>query len=303
MKIFENYSLKEHTTLKIGGNAKIAYFPENVNEVCELKESFGKEKFIIIGEGSNLLISSQGVEEKLIFTKNLNNIEFIDENIIVVESGTKSAVLAKAVLEKGLTGLEFLIGIPGSVGGAVTMNSSAHGQAVEDTIISAKVIDLFTGEIKDLAKDDLKLSYRHSFVEKNRHLILSATFKLQKADKAEIQEKMNFHLEYRKNNHPPIHEHNAGSTFRNPMRGVHAGKLFEDLGAKNWKEGEAGVSHKHANFLINHGNATSLDISRLMNRMYTGVKDNYGYDLIAEIRYLGKPTQEEEEIWKKFTVH
>ncbi len=183
------------------------------------------------------------------------------------------------------------------------MNSSAHGQSIEDVIESADVIDLKTCEIKTLYKEDLKLSYRNSFVEKNRHLILNAVFKLKKAEQNEISERMEFHINYRKQNHPPLTEPNAGSTFRNPEPNVFVGMLFEELGAKSWKEGGVKVSEKHANFVINTGNATSLDVSRLMHRMHSGVKERYGYDLIAEIRYIGIPTKEEEEIWKNFTVH
>jgi UDP-N-acetylmuramate dehydrogenase len=299
----KNYCLKEHTTLKIGGEAKIAYLPSCVEDIYEIKNNTCGEKLTVVGEGSNLLVSSQGVEEKVIITKNLKNYSFLDENKVKVECGLKSAAFAKILLEKELTGLEFLVGIPGSIGGAVTMNSSAHGQIIENSIVSAEVIDLHTCELKTLSKEDLQLSYRHSFVEKNRHLILNATFKLEKADKKVISEKMEFHLDYRKKNHPPLTEPNAGSTFRNPEAGVYVGKLFEELGAKSWGEGGAKVSEKHANFLINAGNATSLDVSRLMHRMHSGVKEKFGYDLIAEIRYIGIPTEEEEAIWKNFTVH
>ena len=303
IKKLENYSLKEHTTLKIGGNALEVYIPNKIEEIYELKQSLQNEKLVIIGQGSNILVSSQGVKERVILTKNLKTHTFIDETTIKVESGLKSLSLAKILLEKNLTGLEFLIGIPGAVGGAVTMNSSAHGQAIEDVIQSAEVMDLETNEIYTLQKSDLKLGYRNSFVEKNRHLILNATFKLEKGDHHKIAEKMDFHVTYRKERHPALIEPNAGSTFRNPCEGVYVGKLLQDLGAKAWKEGNAAISDKHCNFIINKGDATSLDVSRLMDRMYNSIKDEYGYDLIAEIRYIGEPTQEEEEIWAQFTVH
>lgn len=303
MEIRQNHSLKEHTTLKTGGNAKAVYFPTSAEEIIALKNKLHDEKIVIIGEGSNLLVSSLGTEENVIFTKNLKNYKFLDEQTIKVECGLKSSALAKLMQENNLTGLEFLIGIPGSVGGAVTMNSSAHGQAIENTIVSADVIDLFAEEIKTLDKEALKLGYRNSFAVKNRHLILGAVFKLKKADVKDISDKMEFHLNYRKENHPPLTEPNAGSTFRNPESGAAIGKLLEEAGAKNWSEGGAKISEKHANFIVNTGNATSLDISRLMHRMYSAVKEKYGCNPIAEIRYIGTPTPEEEEIWKNFTVH
>ncbi len=304
-KKLENYPLKEHTTLKIGGNAFEAYIPDSVKEVYEIKNSLACENLTIIGQGSNILVSSQGVQERVIFTRNLKNYEFPEQTIVKAECGLKSSNLAKILLEKNLSGLEFLVGIPGSLGGAVTMNSSAHGQAIEDTIESVEVLDLSNNnEIFTLNKSDLKLGYRDSFVEKNRHLVLTATFKLKKDDQSKIAERMDFHVNYRKQRHPALSIHpNAGSTFRNPCPGVFAGKLLEELGAGNWKKGKAAVSDKHCNFIINTGNATSLDVSRLMHKMHKSVKDVYGYDLIAEIRYLGEPTREEKEIWQNFTVH
>jgi len=303
IKKLKNHSLKEHTTLKIGGNAFEVYLPRSADEVYELKKAFQDEKIAVIGLGSNLLVSSQGVEERVILTENLKNHEFINETTIKVECGVKSCNLAKILLERELTGLEFLIGIPGSIGGAVTMNSSAHGQAIKDVIHSVEVIDLAANEIYTLNKSQLNLGYRNSFVEKNRHLILNAVFKLEKGEYKEIAGKMDFHVDYRKENHPSLKQSNAGSTFRNPCGGVFAGQLIEKLGGKNWQFDGAKISDKHSNFIINTGNATSLDVSRLMQKMHQSVKDGHGYDLIAEIRYLGRQTEEEKEIWSKFTVH
>ncbi len=293
----ENHPLKEHTTLKIGGPADELYIPEKTADILAL----GGET-TIIGKGSNLLVSSKGVRGKVILTGGLKNHEFPCDTRLKVESGLKSVTVAKILLEKRLSGLEFLIGIPGSIGGAITMNSSAHGQAIEHVIESAEVIDLKTNKIHTLSRDELELSYRNSFVEKNRHFILSAVFNLKKDEYKNIAEKMDFHVDYRKRCHPPLTEPSAGSTFRNPEEGVYVGCLFEELGAKSWKEGGAAVSEKHCNFIINAGNAASIDVSRLMHRMHRRVREEFGYDLIAEIRYVGSPTQEEEEIWSQFTV-
>jgi len=304
-KAHKNYPLSGHTTLKIGGNAKNAYFPANAEEFLSIRDYLvsKNKKITIIGAGSNLLVSSQGVSGGVIFTGSINSYELLNNCKIKVQAGMKSAALAKILLGKNLSGLEFLIGIPGTVGGAVTMNSSAHGQSIENVIESAEVLDLKTGEILQHDKSQLNLGYRYSFVEANRHLILSAVFQLQKSENAKIAECMEFHINYRKEKHPPLTEPNAGSTFRNPERKIYVGKLLEELGAKYWKEGGAKLSGKHANFLINTGNATSLDVSRLMYKMYNEIKKNFGYELIAEIRYIGDPTKEEEAIWKTFQVH
>lgn len=303
-KKIENFPLKEHTTLKIGGKALEAYIPENIEELKELKKNLSCEELTIIGQGSNILVSSQGVKEKVVLTKNLKNCNIYDETIVKAECGIKSANFAKILLENNLTGLEFLIGIPGSIGGAVTMNSSAHGQAIEDTIESVEVLDLCSNEIFILNKADLMLGYRDSFVKKNKHLVLNATFKLKKSERNLIAEKMNFHVNYRKERHPSLSVYpNAGSTFRNPIPDIFTGKLIEDLGGKDWQEGGAAIYEKHCNFIINKGNATSLDVSRLMNKMHSSIKKVYGYDLIAEIRFIGIQSQEEKEIWENFTVH
>ncbi|OGI29429.1 MAG: UDP-N-acetylenolpyruvoylglucosamine reductase [Candidatus Melainabacteria bacterium RIFOXYA12_FULL_32_12] len=306
VKTIQGLDLSSYTTLKIGREAETAYFPSNINEILNIIDSLKKQnkKITVVGIGSNLLVSSQGVSGGVILTQNLKNYEISETGRVKVDCGIKSSKLAQIALEHNLSGLEFLIGIPGSLGGAVTMNSSAHGQGIEDTIESAEVLNIETGEIVTLDKSQLNLGYRYSFVESNKHLILNATFQLKEDDSKNISDKMEFHVNYRKQNHPPLAScPSAGSTFRNPAPGVFVGQLFEQLGAKNWVEGGARVSSIHCNFIVNTGNATSLDVSRLMYKMYNAVKDNYGYDLLAEIRFVGDATEEEEMIWKSFQVH
>ena len=284
---------------------KLAIDAKNRSEILQIIDYLKSQdkKITVIGAGSNLLVSSKGVSGGIILTGNLKNYEIYEDNRVKVDCGIKSARLAQILLEHNLSGLEFLVGIPGSLGGAVTMNSSAHGQGIEHTIESAEVLDIQTGKINIMHKSELDLGYRYSFVESNRHLILNATFQLQREDHKNIAEKMDFHVTYRKQNHPPLTDPSAGSTFRNPAANVFVGQLFEQLGAKSWSEGGAKVSHIHANFVINAGNATSTDVSRLMYRMYNAVKDNFGHDLMAEIRFVGDATEEEENIWKSFQVH
>lgn len=304
-KSSKNLLMADYTTLKIGGEAEIVFFPSNIDELISVRDFLvsNNRKFTVIGAGSNLLISSKGISGGVILTQNLNNYEILDEVTYKADSGMKSAKLAKIMQENNLAGLEFLIGIPGSVGGAVTMNSSAHGQAIKDVIEAVEVLDLCTGEIIKLDKSQLNLNYRESFVESSRHLVLNATFRLAKADPKDILEKMNFHLSWRKEKHPPLTEPNAGSTFRNPAERVYIARLLDHLGAKNWTEGKARISSRHANFIVNMGGATSLEVSKLMLKMYNEVKNHFDYELKAEIKYVGDPTTEEEEIWKILTAH
>ena len=304
-KCHENYLLAHHTTLKIGGAAQYVFFPSNVDELLGLRKYLNenKIKMTLIGAGSNMLVSSAGVSGAVVFTKNLCSFVDLGNGKINAEGGMKSVQLAKIAQEMGLTGLEFLIGIPGTIGGAVVMNSSAHGQAIEDVIECVEVLDLEGGKIEILAKEHLALGYRTSFAENNRYIILNAVFNLNTGEPDKISELMDFHISYRKEKHPPMTEPSAGSTFRNPARGVHVGRLIEELGLKGYIEGGAKISEKHANFIINTGGAASLDVSRLMHRVYTEVKAKYGYDLIAEIRFIGEMSEEEEKIWTSFQVH
>ena len=202
----KQFALGGYTTLKIGGGAEIAFFPSNIDQILAIRDHLisNNKKMTIIGAGSNLLISSKGISGGVILANNLDNYEFFDDKRIKVDCGVKSTKLAKLLLDHSLTGLEFLIGIPGSVGGAVTMNSSAHGQSIKDVIEHAEVIDLETGEISIFDKAALELDYRKSFVRKNKHFILNATFCLDKDDTKAISDRMEFHLNYRKQNHPPL---------------------------------------------------------------------------------------------------
>lgn len=296
-RVEENYLLGQHTTFKIGGKAEYAFFPENFDEVIEACEFLKKEnkKIIFLGSGSNVLISSKGLKGGVIFTGNINQLE-VQDNKICAGAGVKLPYLSKHAAEKELSDAEFFVCIPGTVGGAVRMNASAHGQALEEIIESVNVVDLVSLEIKELKKEDLELSYRHSSIQNKDMAVLSACFRLKKSDEAFIKKKMAENLNYRKENHPPMNEYNCGSTFRNP-EGASAGKLLEELDAKNWAVGGARVSSKHANFVINTGEASSRDILELMKKMYNAVKDNFGYSLKPEVEYLGGFDCEEEEIW------
>lgn len=300
-----NYIVKEHTTLKIGGEAEIAFFPTNRDELVEainyLKTN--NKNITLIGLGSNLLVSSTGIEGGVIITSGMKTVEFLDDFTIKADAGVKSVIVAKRLLEKSLTGLEFLIGIPGSIGGAVYMNSGAHKQEINHCIKEVEVFDFDTNEIKTLSKEECGLSYRTSVFQSNNQIILNVTFELKSGESAAIKERMDFNLNYRAQNHPPVKECNAGSTFRNPEAGVAVGRLLEELGAKTWEIGDMRISQKHANFITNIGEATSIDASRMMFKMASEVKSKYGYDISPEIKFIGRRTEEEEKIWQTFQKH
>lgn len=289
----ENYELKNHTTFKIGGLAQRAFFPTTVEELCELLETLKNP--IVLGCCSNVLISSKGVEQDVILTSKLNNFEF-DNNIVTAQCGVKVPMLSKAAEEKGLSGFEFMIGFPGSVGGAVYMNASAHSQALSDTFKTCRVFDMDSKKVLELNKDELKFGYRSSVLQEKNYILLDAKFELRPLPKEEITAVMQRNLEFRKDKQPSLVMPNVGSIFRNPPNDS-AGRLLEKAGVKGLKEGGAQVWLGHANFIVNVENATSKDVSLLINKMYNMVKEKYTIELVPEVKYIGLKSEEEEKLW------
>lgn len=198
--------------------------------------------------------------------------------------------------EKSLSGFEFMIGFPGSIGGEVFMNASAQGQAISDYLVSALVFDLETMTTKELSKKDLCFDYRHSICQDKKYTVLSANFDLKQDLKENIDEKMQYNLDFRKNHQPSLALPNCGSVFKNPENNS-AGRLLDSIGAKEMSFGNAKVWENHANFIINCG-ATSLDILNLMLLMYNKVIEKYDIKLNPEVIYIGNNSKKEEEIWK-----
>lgn len=298
-----NYELKQYTALKIGGNAQEAYLPVSVGDMIEAIKKAERRNldYTVIGAGSNLLISSLGVDGVVVLNKNLKDVIQIDDNRIYALCGAKSSVFSKVAYEAGLKGAEFLIGIPGSVGGAIYMNAGAHGQNIKDIIESVKVLDMNTHEILEIPVGKLDFTYRSSTFMKKKYIILSGIFRLENGDKNAIKEKMDFHVNYRAEHHPPLTEYSAGSTFRNP-EGEYAANLLEKVGAKEYIENDrVRFSPKHANFLYNFNDASSGDVVRLMYTMWERVYNAFGIKLHPEIRFVGKKTKEEEKLWKIMT--
>lgn len=304
IKYLENESLSKFCTFGIGGKADKIFLPNSKEELFEIYNNLDpeKDKPIIIGGGSNILFSSQGYRGTIIITTNLKNVYLEDNETIVAESGLRSPALATFCLNNDLSGLEFLAGIPGTAGGAVFMNCSANGQSISQALLDAEVFNTQTKKINYLTSQELGLEYRKSRIDPRNQIVLSARFKLKKAEQFIIKEKMDFNLNFRKSKQP--RGKNAGSIFKNPgnKSATSAGYLLDTAGAKGWCEGRAEVSIQHANFINNIDNATSLDVSRLMLRMHNEVKEKFNYNLYPEIKYIGEPTEEEVRIWKILTV-
>lgn len=289
----ENYELKKHTTFKIGGYAKRVFFPTTVEEFTELLNTLKNP--IILGNCSNVLISSEGVKEDVIVTTKMNSYEFVN-NTLTALCGVKVPFLSKEAENRSLSGFEFMIGFPGTVGGVVYMNASAHSQAISDTFKSCKVYDLNSKKIIELNKDEMKFGYRSSILQEGNYILLEAKFELLPVLKEEITAIMQRNLEFRKGRQPGLSQPNAGSIFRNPPNDS-AGRLLEKAGVKGLKQGGAQVWLGHANFIVNIEDATSKDVSILMNKMYNEVKEKYTIELVPEVKFIGVKSKEEEEIW------
>ena len=292
-----DYDIKSMTSFKIGGKIARMYFPESVEEFVEIKEK--EPEAFVAGNFSNILVSSDGYDGAVICTKKIDGIKF-DDNTVFAGAGVRGTKLSKLALENGLSGLEFMIAFPGSVGGEVFMNAGAHGQMVADVLKSARVYSPERGVIS-LTNQDMQFSYRTSICQKMPYFVLEAEFALQPCAKDKIHEKMDENLSFRQNKQPSLTLPNCGSTFRNPD-GDSAGRLLDAAGVKGLKIGGAHVWENHANFIINDGNATSLDILELMYEMYSRVKEKFNVELKPEVRYLGGKNEKEVELCRKLNL-
>lgn len=294
IEVKHNFDAKNLTSFKVSGLIENAYFPKSKEELLYILYSL--EDPLILGNCSNVIISSEGLKQNVIFTKNCNNIEFNKQNVYA-ECGLKIQMASKLACENSLSGFEFMIGFPASIGGAVYMNASARGQAISDYLVCAEVFDLHSKELLKLSKEDLKFDYRKSVCQENNYIVLSAEFDLPLANKDEIQAKMNNNLDFRRNHQPSLALPNCGSVFKNPQNDS-AGRLLDIVGAKELSFGGAKVWENHANFIINYNNATSNDILNLMLLMYNRVDENFGIKLSPEVIYIGDKSEDEEKIWK-----
>ena len=284
-KIIENPLMKDYTTYKVGGKAICIVLPDDENALIRLLAYLkGNDiKYMILGNGSNVIFNNSGFDGVIVKLDNFNNLTIIN-NKIVVGAGYKLNKLALRVSRLGFTGMEFATGIPGTVGGAVYMNAGAYKTDMGYILTSIKVLTPEL-EIKTMYNKDLDFHYRSSFLQKNKdYICLEATISLIKGDSDEIMEI----IEERKKRRietQPLEYPSAGSVFRNP-EGDFAGRLIEELGYKGKGIGDAKVSEKHANFIINSGNATGEDIKKLICEIKDKVKEKYNIELKVEQEFI-----------------
>lgn len=280
-KIEKDISLSTLTTYKTGGIAKLVVYPNNINNLKQMLKLIHKYniKYFILGKGSNTLFSDKEFNGVIIKLDKLNNFK-IKQTEIYVESGMILSKLVQASVKNELTGLEFAIGIPGTIGGAIYMNAGAYGNNMSNIVKSVIVLNE-KFQIKEIPLEKLKFDYRYSIFQDNKNLIcVAANIKLEHGNHDEIASKIKENLLKRKNSQP-LEYPSAGSVFRNP-EGNYAGKIIEELGLKGKNIGGAEISTKHANFIINKNNASSSDILKLIKLVQKEVKDKYKIDLKLE---------------------
>lgn len=283
--IKEHEELKKHTTYKVGGQCDFFVQPSSIDKLLLLLK-FIKENNIyykVLGNGSNVLISSRKFNGIIISLNNLNSIKF-DNDIVEAEAGVLLIKLSNACANENLGGLEFASGIPGCVGGAIFMNAGAYKSDMSEVLIDVTYID-DNLNIVTTKKEDLDFSYRHSIFQEKNYIIISARMKLYSEDKEEILTLMNTRRQ-RRIESQPLEYPSAGSVFRNPSDDVFSGKLIEELGFKGYSIGGAKVSEKHANFIVNYNNATAEDIKELIDEIKNKVKKEYNIDLKVEQEFV-----------------
>lgn len=287
-KVKENEPLRNHTTIKIGGPADLFIEPSSVDNLKSVMEVIGRHQthWRAIGRGSNLLVSDKGIEGAVIkLGAGLDQLE-IDDTEIIVGGGHSLVSLSTIISKKGLSGLEFASGIPGSVGGAVYMNAGAHGSDISK--ILTKVHVLFDdGALEWLSNEEMEFSYRTSILQNKRPgIVVEAVFQLDHGDRSTIVSHMQKNKDYRKETQPwnfPC----AGSIFRNPLP-HYAGKLIEEAGLKGYSIGGAKISEMHGNFIVNAGNATAEDVLALIQYVKETIFNLYKVKMETEVEIIGR---------------
>ena len=287
-EIFPMEPMKKHTTMRIGGPAELFLLPMS-NEIEKLLAYIHEKKIpcLVVGNGSDLLVSDHGISGVVVSTRLLNSIE-VDEGEMTVKAfaGAPLSKTADAAHLAGLSGLEFASGIPGTIGGACFMNAGAYGGEMKQVVKSVSYLDPLKG-LSEASGDELDFAYRHSlFSEHEEYTVISATIQLSRGDPDEIRAKMD-DFNRRRREKQPLEYASAGSTFKRP-EGYFAGKLISDAGLKGYHVGDAEVSEKHAGFCINKGNATFSDMKALIDHVISAVRENSGVTLTPEVRIIGE---------------
>ena len=286
--IFYNAELSNYSWFNLGGPAEILFKPENKKQLMDFFKENQKNKFkiTILGAGSNTLIRDKGIKGVVIkLGSNFSYSKLIDENIIEVGAATLDRKIANFAKENGLSDLEFLSCIPGSIGGSVIMNSGCYDYDISKVLISVNVIDIKKCIEKEIKGEDIDFFYRGTDLS-NDLIITSVKLKGIPKKKGEIEKRQIQFLE-RKKLSQPSQVKTCGSTFKNISNEKKAWKIIKESGCEEFKEGDAEISKKHCNFFVNNGKAKSSDIEKLINKVKKTVNEKSGINLELEIKIIG----------------
>ncbi len=279
-EVLENVDLKKYNTYRIGGKARYLIKPYNI-ESLELLINYlnnNNIKYLVIGNGSNIILPDEDYDGVIILLSNLNKC-IINKDEVYVEAGEMLNVFVMNIVNNNLGGIENLCGIPGTLGGAIVQNAGCYGTNISDKLISVSYLE--NGKVFEIKNSECNFSYRDSIFKSNKNkIILSAKFKFNFKNKDEMLSIIKENNQKRKNSQP-LEYPNAGSVFRNPVN-LSSGKLIDEAGLKGYNINDAYVSIKHANFIINRGNATSKDIIDLINYIKKVILEKYNIELILE---------------------
>lgn len=275
MKIYKNHEMKEHSNMKVGGKTRNYFEVEKKEELIDIVNNY--EKLFVIGNGTNTLIRDGELETNFISLKKLNKIEELGNNLLKVESGVDFSDLVDYTEKVDYRGLENLSGIPGTVGGLIYMNGGAYGSEIFDHVVKIEILDE-NKRIREVEKEKIDFSYRNTEIQKKKWIVVSATFNFEKGhDNEKVKE-----LKNKREERHPLELPNLGSSFKNP-EGKFAAKLIIEAGVQGYRVGDAQVSEKHPNFIVNLGNATFEDMIQLIKDVKEQVKLKTGITLEEEI--------------------
>ena len=276
--------MAKHTSFRIGGNVEVMAFPKNGEELSQILKTSAlmDVKPAILGAGTNILAPDEGIRGLVVCLKDcMDGMERLDENRIRVMAGVTMTRAAVFAANLGLSGLEFAHGIPGTVGGGVYMNAGAYGGEICQVCESVDVMDLH-GEISRRTAEEMKFSYRHSVLEEEAGIVVSAIFRLAQKPAEEIKARMK-ELQGKRSASQPLDLPSAGSAFKRPVGGF-AAALIDEAGLKGYQVGGAGISVKHAGFAVNLGGATARDMKKLLQNVSDIVYEKSGIRLEPEVR-------------------
>ncbi len=283
--VLRDVPMSRYTSIGVGGPAEMMVFPETYDELRQVLALARRSgvPLVILGEGTNLLVKDGGIRGIILNLSSVCSVLTFDNGIVRAGSAVTLPRISWEAIQRGLSGLEFALGIPGSLGGALYMNAGAYGSTIGNLMREVTTMDLH-GHIRVRAREELLFSYRRSSFQDEETVILEGVLQLQEGSRDSIMQQAEELLKKRRLRHPTLPS--AGSVFRNPT-GEPAGYLIEQAGAKGITLGGAQVSPRHGNFIVNTGGATAADILKLIEKVKNMVKEHFAVDLELEIKVIG----------------